>query len=116
MRIHHMIAVADVDAEGLITSPERARHGIVVSRRIAALGGLIDPLTHLNRDFIEHTLGPCMVAESLEVGAALLADDEGWLLAYTSPHASTHLGAVDIGARRLLWMSRHNTGVADEHR
>ena len=104
MRIRHLIAIADVDAEGCILAPERARHGIVVGGQIAALAGTVDPLTHLNLDFADHRLEMCLVAESLEVGAPLLSDAEGWQLAYTPPGAFAHLGAVDVGARRLAWL------------
>ena len=106
MRIRHLIAATDVDAEGRILAPERARHGIVVGRRIAALAGLIDPLTHLNLDFPDHRLEECLVAESLCEGAPVLIDAEGWRLAYTPPTAFAHLGPVDVGARRVAWQPR----------
>jgi hypothetical protein len=106
MRIRHLIAAADVDAEGRILAPERARHGIVVGGKIAALAGPVDPLTHLNLDFADHRLDSCLVAESLDVGAALLADDGVWQLAYTPRGAFAHLGPVDVGARRMEWLAR----------
>ena len=105
MRIRHLIAQTDVDSDGWITAPERARHGIVVAGKIAALAGEIDPLTHLNLDFTEHRLGGCLVAASLSVGAALLADEEGWVVAAPQHTAFAHLGAVDVGARRLAWQA-----------
>jgi hypothetical protein len=106
MRVRHLIAAADVDAEGRILAPERARHGVVVGGRIAALAGVIDPLTHLNLDFADHHLETCLVAETLDVGAPLLSDVDGWRLAYTLPSAFSHLGPVDVGARRLAWLTR----------
>lgn len=105
MPIRHIIAAADVDAEGWITAPERARHGVVVGGRITELAGTIDPRTHLNLDFADHTLGLCMVAERLEPGACVLADADGWRLVEARPGAYTHLGAVDVDARRLAWLS-----------
>lgn len=103
MRIRHIIAQTDVDDAGWITAPERARHGIIVGGHIAELAGEIDPRTHLNLDFAEHRLENCLVAATLDIGAVLLADDEGWLLAVTPPSAFAHLGAVDVGARRVAW-------------
>ena len=103
MRIRHLIAAADVDATGCILAPERARHGIVVGGRIASLAGEIDPLTHLNLDFIEHGLEACLIAESLTVGASLLIDEDGWIQAYPAPSAFARLGPVDVGARRVAW-------------
>ena len=73
---------------------------------MVALAGPIDPLTHLNLDFAEHRLASCLVAESLDVGAALLTDAEGWRLAYTPRGAFAHLGPVDVGARRMAWLAR----------
>lgn len=105
MRIRHLIARADVDAEGTIVAPERARHGIVVGGRVSALAGAIDPLTHLNLDFAEHRLEGCLVAETLEVGATVLADQDGWLLAFPAPSSFAHLGPVDVGARRMMWQT-----------
>lgn len=110
MRVRHLIAAADVDAEGRILAPERARHGVVVGGRIAELAGEIDPLTHLNLDFAEHRLETCLVAETLEVGAPILADEDGWMLAITPRDAFAHLGPVDVGARRAAWVGRGGEG------
>jgi hypothetical protein len=104
MRIRHLIAQADVDSEGRILAPERARHGVVVGGRITALAGAVDPLTHLNLDFPDHHLDVCLVAEKLEVGASLLSIKDGWRLAYPHRGAFTHRGAVDVGARRMAWL------------
>lgn len=110
MRIRHLIAAADVDAQGRILAPERARHGIVVGGRIASLAGQIDPLTHLNLDFTEHRLDSCLIAEMLEVGAPILADEDGWIIAYPLYSAFAHLGTVDVGMRRTVWqISRQET-------
>jgi hypothetical protein len=84
----------------------------VVGGRIAELAGPIDPLTHLNLDFSEHRLGLCLVAERLEVGAALLADGDGWQVAAAPPGAYAHLGQVDVDARRLAWLTRDRGGSA----
>jgi hypothetical protein len=106
MRIRHLIAAADVDELGNVLAPERARHGVVVGGRIAALAGAVDPLTHLNLDFAEHRMATCLVAQSLDVGAPLMVEGDAWRVAYTPPAAFAHLGAVDVGARRLAWQRR----------
>jgi hypothetical protein len=104
MRIRHLIAREDVDAEGWVTAPERARHGIVVGGLVASLAAPVDPATHLNLDFPDHRLETCLVAERLEVGAPVLADDDGWLLAYVPARAFAHLGHVRQGERQARWL------------
>ncbi len=110
MRIRHVVARDNVDAAGVIRDPRRARHCIVVAGRIADLAGEIDPATHLNRDFPGHELGPCIVAERLERGAAILYEPAGgFLLAWPAPEAMASLGRVDVDARRLAWLAAHHT-------
>ena len=77
MRIRHLVAADNVDAQGYVIDPLLVRHGIVLGGRIADLAGLIDPQTHLNRDFPDHQLEECLVAERLERGG--VCPDEGWM-------------------------------------
>ena len=78
----------------------------MVGGRIAALAGPVDPLTHLNLDFADHRLETCLVAQSLEVGAPLLTEADGWRIARTPRAAFAHRGPVDVGARRIAWQAR----------
>jgi len=112
MRIRHVVAQENVDQDGDIRDPRRARHCIVVAGRIADLSGEVDPMTHLNLDFPSHQLGPCVVAERLERGATVLREDGGFRFAEPLPLAATHLGAVDVDQRRIDWLAAHRARTA----
>lgn len=100
-----------MDAAWAILDPLRARHCVVVAGKIADLAGEVDPLTHLNLDFAEHRLGPCIVVERLERGAAILRgeDEDGFRFALPSPASMQHLGPVDLDQRRIEWLGVHRT-------
>src|SRR4051812_11546542 len=103
MRIRHIVAMGNVDAQGYVIDPLLVRHGIVLVGQIGDLAGPIDPQTHLNRDFPEHRLEECLVAEWLECGAALLRDGDRFRVALVRPSAYTSLGPVDVDRRRADW-------------
>jgi hypothetical protein len=103
MRIRHLVAADNVDPQGYLIDPLLVRHGIVLAGQIGDLAGPIDPQTHLNRDFLEHRLDECLVAERLERGAALLRDGDRFRVALVRPGAYTSLGPVDIDRRRADW-------------
>jgi hypothetical protein len=103
MRIRHLVAADNVDAQGYLIDPLLVRHGIVLAGQIGDLAGPIDPQTHLNRDFLEHRLDECLVAEQLERGAALLRDGDRFRVALVRPGTYTSLGPVDVDRRRADW-------------
>jgi hypothetical protein len=103
MRIRHLVAADNVDAQGYVIEPLLARHGIVLAGQIGDLAGQIDPQTHLNRDFLEHRLDECLVAERLERGATLLRDGDRFRVALVRPGAYSSLGLVDVDRRRADW-------------
>jgi hypothetical protein len=103
MRIRHLVAADNVDAQGYVIDPLLVRHGIVLAGQIGDLAGSIDPQTHLNRDFAEHRLDECLVAEQLDRGAALLRDGDRFRVALVQPGAYTSLGPVDVDRRRADW-------------
>lgn len=105
MRIRHLTAASNVDAEGFLIDALLVRHGIVVAGRVAELAGPVDPLTHLNLDLPEHRLDDCLVAAELAAGAPLLWEGDGFRLAVARPAAYCHRGAVSQDARRLLWQA-----------
>jgi hypothetical protein len=107
MRIHHVVAQDNGDGAGMIRDPRRARHCVVVAGRIADLSGEVDPATHLNRDFLAHQLGQCIVAERLQRGAAVLYHDAGFLIAAPSAEDIVSLGSVDLDRRRIDWLAAH---------
>ena len=103
MRIRHIVAADNVDAQGYVIEPLLVRHGIVLAGQIGDLAGPIDPQTHINRDFVEHRLEECLVAERLDRGAALLRDGDRFRMALARPAAYTSLGSVDVDRRRADW-------------
>lgn len=105
MRIRHIVAAENVDAEGLIIDPLQACHGIVVAGRIAQLAGPIDPLTHLNSDFPDHRLDDCLVAERLENGAQLLWEGQRFRMASAPREAIQPRGPVNVEQRRIDWQN-----------
>ena len=103
MRIRHLVAADNVDAQGYVIDPLLVRHAIVLAGQIGDLAGPIDPQTHLNRDFPEHQLDECLVAEQLERGAALLRDGDRFRMAQVRAGADASLGPVDLDRRRADW-------------
>lgn len=106
MRIRHLTAIDNVDAEGFLLDPTLVRHAIVVAGRVADLAAPVDPLTHLNRDFPEHGLDDCLVAEGLAVGAPVLWEGDQLRRACARPTAYAPLGRparapAPSGVRRL---------------
>jgi hypothetical protein len=104
MRVRHLVARANVD-DGLIVDATAVRHGLIVGRRVAGLAGPIDPLTHLNLDFVEHRLDGAIVVAALEVGAEAGLDGDGFEVALPARSAFGRLGPVDLGARRSAWLA-----------
>jgi hypothetical protein len=103
MRIRHIVAMDNVDAQGYVIDPLLVRHGIVLGGQIGDLAGPIDPQTHLNRDFLDHRLEECLVAERLDRGAALLRDGDRFRIAMVQATAYISLGPVDVDRRRADW-------------
>ena len=104
MRLRHLVARANV-AEGLILDAAAVRHGLIVGRRVAALAGPIDPLTHLNLDFVAHRLEGAVVVAALAVGADVGIDGDGFEVALPTRAAFGRLGPVDVGTRRSAWLA-----------
>jgi hypothetical protein len=103
MRIRHIVEIENVDSQGYVIDPLLVRHGIVLAGEIGDLAGPIDPQTHLNRDFVEHRLEECLVAEQLERGATLLRDGDRFRIALVRTSAYMSLGSVDVDRRRADW-------------
>ncbi|MFN8524337.1 MAG: hypothetical protein U0821_14655 [Chloroflexota bacterium] len=103
MRVRHITSAANVRADGSLVDPLAVRHGAIVAGRIASLGGQVDPTTHLNADFDEHSLDDCVVAESLEIGAAVVVENDDFVRAWAADQAYTPLGAVDMDSRLRDW-------------
>jgi hypothetical protein len=108
MVIRHVVELSNVDEHGFVVDPTLARHCVIREGTLWALSGRVDPLTHLNSDFPEHTLGDCVVTETLQTGARVLTDaTRRFLLARPTSSAYARLGRVDIDARRLAWLRIH---------
>jgi hypothetical protein len=107
MRIHHVVAEANVDPDGLIRDPARARHCVIVAGCLADLSGEIDPRTHLNLDYTAHQLGRCVVARSLKRGEPVLRTADSFTYASVATRSLAHLGDVDLDQRRAAWLAAH---------
>jgi hypothetical protein len=116
MRIRHLVSADNVDGDGFVIDPPLVRHGLVIAGRIAQLAGPIDPRTHLNRDFPEHHLNDCLVAERLEAGALLHWEGERFSIARARPSAYTSLGPVDQGRQRAAWQEKLRMKKAEGRR
>ena len=103
MLVRHLTAAANVDAAGWLIDPGAVRHGVVVAGRVAELAGPVERLTHLNSDFEAHDLDRCLVAERLEVGAAVLRGRDGLVFASAPESAYQSLGWVDLTERSIAW-------------
>jgi hypothetical protein len=100
MRVHHLVAAANVAGDGSILDPGEVRHGALRGGRVAALAAPVDPLTHLNRDFPDHQANVCVVVARLAVGARVLFEGDGFRLAWVRPSSFARRGSVAVGARR----------------
>jgi len=106
MVIRHMTFLDNVDGEGFIIDPSKSCHGTIRGGSVEDLSGPVDPLTHLNRDFPDHDLGECVVAESLVRGGKVVVGSEGgFVRAWPRPADMVSLGKVDIGERRSAWLT-----------
>jgi hypothetical protein len=103
MRIRHLVAASNVDADGWIIDPCAVRHGILIAGRIGELAGKIDPQTHLNLAYSEHRLAACTVVASLAPGAPVLRNGDHFQLAYPRPAAFVNRGTVAVGGQRAAW-------------
>jgi hypothetical protein len=103
MLVRHLTAAANIDSTGWLIDPGAVRHGIVVAGRVAELAGPVERLTHLNSDFDAHDLAQCLVAERLEVGAAVLRGPDGHIFASARDDAYQPLGRVDLTKRGIAW-------------
>jgi hypothetical protein len=104
MTVRHLVARENVGPDGTVVDAARVRHGAVRAGRVYALAGEVDPTTHLNLDFADHHLEAAVVVEQLTPGAAVVAGEDGFDLAGVDPASFTHLGAVDVAARRAAWL------------
>lgn len=110
MTVRHVVEAGNVDAHRFVIDPTQARHCTIRAGVLLDLSGPVDPLTHLNRDFGNHALGDCVVAERLEPGAPVLREPTGrFLVAATRSEVAGRLGRVDVDARRIAWLQAHRS-------
>lgn len=106
MTVRHITRADNVDSDGFLIDASLVHHGAVQGGRVASLAGLVDPATHLNRDFPDHELGECVIAAALEPGAAMVLDENHqFARASARFEALQSLGFVDQGARRSEWLA-----------
>ena len=76
MLIRHITAAENVDESGRLVDPLAVKHGVIVGGRVAALGGPVDPSTHLNLDFAEHDRSRSLVSNEFKARPLLIGDPQ----------------------------------------
>jgi hypothetical protein len=105
MPVRHVVAAANVDSSGFVIDSSQAYHCVIAAGRLLDLSGKVDPKTHLNLDFPEHTLGDCLIAETLKRGSRVRLDADGQLVFAAAPQeALAHLSPVNVDVRRVAWL------------
>ncbi len=97
MNIHHITALDNV-VNGKIVDPKKTKHGVITARKVSDLSGWIDPVTHLNLDFLDHIMRYAVVAEKLELGSNMVFDGDRYLVATVDPKMQIHYGQVCLVA------------------
>lgn len=104
MKVRHLVAAEDVDANGFVVDASRVRHGTLRAGAVYALAGPIDPMTHLNLDFPDHACDRCVIVERLEPGARVVTRREQLVMAQVPRAAFAARGWVNVGERRAAWL------------
>jgi hypothetical protein len=92
-----------VDENFVVTDPTKIRHVVISADRIQSMSGLIDPASHLNLDYPDHTVITCVIAEKFEIKAKVKLNDQGLVFARVDKSALGHYGNVDY-TQRLFGM------------
>jgi hypothetical protein len=99
MLVRHCVEESNVDEEGIVVDPTKARHVTINSGRIEDMSGLIDVRTHLNLDYPDHRITTCVIAQKFEKGAKVRFGEEGLVFAIVIHTAFSHYGPVDYTQR-----------------
>lgn len=99
MRIRHGVEESNVDENMKVINAKQIRHIVLTAGKIKSMSGLIDPISHLNLDFLDHRVTECIIAEKFEVGARVYMDASGLLFATVDRSAYSHLGPVNYTQR-----------------
>jgi hypothetical protein len=83
----------------MIMDAKQIRHAVIVGGHIESMSGLIDPASHLNLDYPDHTITNCVVVEKFEKGAAARIQGSGFVLAIVKRSEFQHYGKVDYTKR-----------------
>ena len=101
MIVRHCTEASNVNEELIVQDPTNIRHVTINAKQIDSMSGKVDPRTHLNLDFPDHRVVDCVVAEKLEVGAAVRFENDGLVFARVDPSSYSSLGPVDYTGRLL---------------
>jgi hypothetical protein len=97
--IRHCVEESNVNENLLVTDPTKIRHVVISAGRIESMSGLIDPASHLNLDYPDHTVLTCVIAEKFEVNAKVKFNDQGLVFARVDKSTLGHYGNVDYTQR-----------------
>ena len=97
--IRHCVEESNVNENLRVTDPTKIRHVVISAGRIESMSGLIDPASHLNLDYPDHTVITCVIAEKFEINAKVIFNDQGLVFARVDKSALGHYGSVDYTQR-----------------
>jgi hypothetical protein len=97
--IRHCVEALNVDEVSMIIDAKQIRHAVIVGGHIESMSGLIDPGSHLNLDYPDHTITNCVVVEKFEKGAAARIQSSGFVLAIVKRSEFQHYGKIDYTKR-----------------
>ena len=99
MLVRHCVEESNVDENFVVTDPTKVRHVVILAGRIESMSGLIDPASHLNLDYPDHTVTTCVIAEKFEIKAKVKFGDQGLVFARVDRSTLGHHGKVDYTQR-----------------
>jgi hypothetical protein len=97
--IRHCVEALNVDEGSMIIDAKKIRHAVIVGGHIESMSGLIDPASHLNLDYPDHSITNCVVVEKFEKGATARIQSRGFVLAIVKRSEFLHYGKVDYTQR-----------------
>ncbi len=99
MLIRHCVEESNIDENLVIIDPTKVRHVVISAGKIESMSGLIDPASHLNLDYPDHTVITCVIAEKFEINAKVKINDQGLVFARVDKSTLGHYGRVDYTQR-----------------
>src|SRR5215831_476472 len=97
--IRHCVEEPNVNENLVVTDPTKVRHVVISAGKIESMSGLIDPASHLNLDYPDHSITTCVIAEKFEINAKVKFGENGLVFARPNRSSLGHYGKVDYTQR-----------------